>query len=250
MPKFKHPISPMTRLTFAFDAELKRDETGVLHGLKERYFERLAVAEHKRDSVFRSLFIIDAALAFLISGSNFKLPLLELKTSEIPAVIETATTASAIALVFAVFAFTNWAAYDTISRQYGVSHAQRSTADPDFINAAESHVELTLKLLRTKFNIWGPDLHEPGWGFKLYSWLVSVLISALFVLFPIVHFLLTALSLASTYLVNGLGLISSVYFLIIIILNLLAVLVFRGVYQDFNFSTDIPDNASNNKDSA
>jgi hypothetical protein len=231
-----------------FSEELKRDTSGILASLKDKYTERLAVAEQKRDSILRSLLIIDAALAFLISGQNFKVPVLDVSAIEIPAVVETATLASALTIVFVVTQFITWASYDTISRQYGIAAAgvvhdasqQTGThaVDPDFINAAETYSELTLKLLRFKFNNFGPDYYQPGKAFNLYSSLVDGLIRLIFALFPIVHGLLVYLSLQATYLAHGLGVVICLYFLIVIVLNLLAVLIWVGAYKDFFFSLD------------
>ena len=246
--KFPLPLSPMTRLSMAFTEELKRDTGGLLASLKDKYIGRLAVAEHKRDMIFRSAFIIDAALAFLISGQNFKIPVLGISAIEIPAIVEAATLTSAIAVVFATVQFITWAAYDMILRQYGnaaagVVHsageqAGKHAIDPDFFNAAESHVELALKLLRIKFNNFGPDYYEPGKAFRVYSAAVHGLIYLLFVLFPLVHWLLTGLSLYATYSAHGFGVVTGVYFLTVLVLNLLAILIWVGTYKDFHFVLD------------
>lgn len=238
----------MTRLSMVFTEDLKRDITGVLASLKDKYIERLAFAEQKRDKIFRSVFIIDAALAFLITGHDFKLPVLDIRAIEIPAFVEVTTIVSAIAVVFAVAQFITWAGYDTISRQYGnamagVVHSAgeqdgRHAVDPDFIIAAETYTELMLKLIRIKFNIFGPDYYEPGRAFKAYSYAVHGLIGLLFVLFPLVHWLLTASSLYATCSVHGLGFLTGVYSLIVVTLNLLAVLIGVGAYKSFHFDID------------
>lgn len=232
-------ISPLTRLSQSLDLEMNIDKDGVLKGLSEKYIDRLAISENKRDSLFRSLFLIDAALAILISGSDLKLPLTELTTSEIPAIIEIVTAISAVTMVFGAVAFINWAAYDAIVRQYAVRHARPSHIDPDFINAAETHIELTLKLLRIRFNVWGVDFHEPGRGFRSYSILVHVLISALFILFPILHYALTYLSFQITIETNGLGLTYIIYIFVVVLCNILAILVFAGSYLNFRFFVDL-----------
>jgi hypothetical protein len=238
----------MTRLSMVFTEDLKRDTSGLLASLKDKYAERLAVAEQKRDSVFRTLFLIDAALAFLVSGQNFKVPVVDVSAAEIPVVVEAATLASAIALVLAVVQFVTWASYDMISRQYanhaaGVKHdSQRQPGthqiDPDFISAAETHNELAMKLFRSKFNIFGADYYEPGRAFRMYSAVVHGLIFLLFILFPIVHGLLVFWSLHATYSVHGLGIVITTYILIVIVLNLLGVFIWVGSYKDFQFSLD------------
>jgi hypothetical protein len=232
------------------DAELKLDTAGVLPGLREKYTQRLAIAEQKRDNLFRNLFIIDAALAFLITGQNFKLPILDVATTDIPAAVEAATLASSITIVFVATTFITWAAYDAIVRQFGNTVARPLALDPDFINAAESHVELCLKLLRSKFNIAGSDFHEPGKGFKAYSAVVYGLISLLFILFPIVHGLLNFLSLSATYTTHGLGIVTCIYFAIVITANLLAVFIWVGAYKDFTFYLELTDKQKSNEQSS
>ena len=174
----KHPlpISPLTRLSMAFSEDLKRDTSGLLASLKDKYIERATVAEQKWHRVFRSLFIIDAALAFLITGHDFKIPVLEIRAIEIPAVVEAATIASAFAAVILAAQFVTWASYDMILRQYGNAaagvrysageQAGRHAVDPDFVSSADMHTELVVKLLRTKLNITGPDYYEPGKAFR------------------------------------------------------------------------------------
>lgn len=138
-------------------------------------------------------------------------------------------------------AFITWSAYEAITRQFGNTVARPLALDPDFVNAAEYHVELGLKLLRSKFNITGPDFHEPGKVFKVYSVVVYALIGLLFILFPVVHGLLIILSLSATYLTHGLGIITGVYFAIVIISNLLAVLIWVGAYKSFTFYVEFAD---------
>jgi hypothetical protein len=151
----------MTRLYAAFDLELKIEKQGILKGLREKYIVRLRVAEQKRDSLLRAIFLLDATIAILISGKSLKVPFFDLATSDLPAILEIVTATSAIAVIFFAIAFINWASYDTIVNQFAISESQLSAIDPDFIQAADRHTELTLNLLRAKFNIWGIDFHEP-----------------------------------------------------------------------------------------
>ena len=246
--KFPLPISPLTRLCMAFSEDLKRDTTGLLTSLKDKYVERATVAEQKWQKVFRGAFYVDAVIAFLITGHDFKIPVLDIRAIEIPAVVEAATITSAFAVVILAAQFVTWASYDMILRQYGNAAAGakysageqdgRHAVDPDFVAAADIHTELVVKLLRSKFNITGPDYYEPGKGFRVYSGVVGILIGLLFVLFPLVHWLITGLSLYATYTAHGLGFLTGLYSLIVIVMNLLAVMIGVGTYKSFHFDMD------------
>ncbi|MER8775778.1 hypothetical protein [Mesorhizobium sp. M0977] len=236
-------LSPMTRLYAAFDLELKIDKLGILKNLRGRYVERLNVAEGKRDSILRALFLLDAIIVVLISGKSLNIPLLNITTADLPGILEIATATSAIAAIFFAIAFINWAAYEAIVSQFAIREAEPSFVDPDFIQAAEKHTELTLKLLRTKFNIWGVDFHEPGQEFVLYSRIMNGLFTALFILFPILHYILTGMSFIETFNRNEIGLVYIIYFGIVILANVLAVLLLIGIYHDFRFLVEIPTDA-------
>jgi hypothetical protein len=246
--KFPLPMSPMTRLSMVFNEEMKRDTAGLLDSLKDKYIERARIAELKWHSMFRSLFFVDAALSFLISGHDFKIPIIDIRAIEIPSVVEAATIASAFCAVFLATQFVTWASYDTITRQFGNAAAGVKysagekpgvhTVDSDFVAAAHAHTELALKLLRAEFNINSPDYYDPGKAFRIYSKTVYGLIGLLLVLFPLVHWLLTGLSLHATFSVHGLGIVTGIYFLVVFTMNLLAFLVAVGAYKDFYFSFD------------
>ncbi|MER8772136.1 hypothetical protein NKH63_25845 [Mesorhizobium sp. M0960] len=237
--KTKIRLSPMTRLYATFDLELEIDKQGTLNNLRGKFIERLVVAEQKRDATIRSLFYIDAALAILVSGKSLKVPFFDIATSDLPAILEIVTATGAIAAVFVVIAFINWASYDTILNQFAIRDAQPTFIDPDFIQAAEKQTELTMKLLRKKFNIWGVDFHEPGRAFSTYAWITAILFNALCILFPILHFILTAMSLNQTYVHSDMGAVYIIYFGVVSLANFLAVWIFVGAYRDFTFFVDL-----------
>ena len=58
-------LTPLVRFGFAVNAEIERDNAGVVAGLRNKYVERLSVAEHRRNHAFKFFFIGDAVLAIL-----------------------------------------------------------------------------------------------------------------------------------------------------------------------------------------
>ncbi|WP_373506363.1 hypothetical protein [Aestuariivirga sp.] len=234
-------ISPLLRLNFAFRTALMRDSKGILFSLREKYIQQLQIREEKRNKVFRGVFILDAVLAFSIAGKNFTLPLVGVASTDIPAIVEIVTLASAVAVIIFANEFLNWAAYQMLASHYGGVAAEQVSSDPDFYNAAEHEGFFTLKMLRTKMNIFQPDDNEPGMLFTIYSKVVYGLLIMLFILFPILHFLLTGFSLSLTYMAHGLSIFTAVYFLIVVALNLLSVLMWVGCYRGFTFYIETPD---------
>src|SRR5690606_25310908 len=122
-------------------------------------------------STIRSVFILDSAVAVLVSGKSLTIPILDVATSDLPAILEIVTALSAVAAVFTAVAFVNWAAYDAIVNQYAVRDS-KNVLDPEFIQASDKHMEFTVKLLRSKFNIYGVDFFHPGRGALIYFQIV------------------------------------------------------------------------------
>lgn len=219
-------LTPITRLSMTFDHEMEIDKGGFFDEERyKKYLIMLELAEKKRDGIFKTLFVFDALVAVVLSGKNIKIPGTEIATTDLPAVLECLTVASAFACMFAAISFANWLCYAQVVSQFNIRKARQKAIDPDFLSASDHFVELFLKIFRVPLNIWGADFFIPKRAFKVVSALVLTTIHVSLLVIPMAHIGLVLYSLKSTISLHGWNLPVSGYLAMVLLPNLAGILL-------------------------
>lgn len=181
-------LSPMGRLTRSFDRELNLDINQAFdREFYEKYIERNQEVEGKLNQLLRSLVLINTVLFVSISGHDWKLPIVDIMLSEIPAFQQITIFYSSIVFFFVCSTFVTKLCYDQLINVCGNRIVDKDRVDPDFFNAASKNFDFFLKIYRPKLNHWGIDFFEHGKGFSVFSALIFVLTVAVILVFPTVQ---------------------------------------------------------------
>jgi hypothetical protein len=122
MAKNEISLTPITRLSMTFDHELELDKAKLFDEERyKKYLAMLELAEKKRDGTFKSLFLLDALVAVVLSGKDIKITGTDISITDLPAVLECLTVASSFACMFAAISFTNWLCYSQVVSQFNIS---------------------------------------------------------------------------------------------------------------------------------
>ncbi|MEO9335950.1 hypothetical protein ABFT80_00755 [Mesorhizobium sp. SB112] len=237
--EFKIRLTPITRFSMVLDIENRVDSGRVFdEDMRANFIERRAVAEARRDKVFGTLILLEAGLAFVVTGSNIVIPYFNIETSKIPSVVEIFTVLASLSLFFAISSFNNYMIYDQIVGWFARNKAKDTLVDPDFLIASSTQYDFFEKMLRKQFHISGADFFVSGSNFKIVSNVTMLLCLVLFLLFPLMHFVLVAYSLSITFSVHGLSFGYACYYSIIALTNALAFVLAVLPWIEFEFTTN------------
>lgn len=229
-------LSPLTRLTMTFDRELDLDSAGALGdeayaGYKEQHQNSIA----KRDSMAKSLVLVNTVLFLLINGKGWKIPGMEADISTLPAIKEIVLLYSSLCFFFLCITFVNEQCYAGLVGQYGIRKSRASSIDPDFVNASKFHYDFYLKIYRAKMNIWGVDFFESRRPFTVFSGAIVAMTVGILLLFPVIHFLLIFLAAlkitGNDWIVWG----KVFYFSVIALINISGFVMVWAMLKDFSF---------------
>jgi hypothetical protein len=241
----KLKLTPLTRLTMAFDAELnlmaapQKEEV-----LASKYLERVHDATVRRDSTLKGIFILDALLAIATSGKNVSIPGVGISMADVPALMEVLIGMVSIAAYICSQSFMNCLCYSQIHQVFSNRIAKRYEVDPDMLELAAITSEPTLKMLRAKLNIWGPDWHTPTKPFRLVAKLYDIGNNLFFLMLPLLHCLLMFHAVMRVVSTSDIGVTHVVFFAWVTVAHMLALLVWVVPMLGFTFtiestSTDI-----------
>lgn len=235
MPHLK--LTPLTRLTLAIERELSiMADPHREAALAEQYLARVQEATARRDSALKGLLVLDALLAIAASGRNVDIPGIGISMADIPALMEVLLGLVSFAVYIGSHSFMNWLCYSQIHHVFSNRIAKQHGVDPDLIDMAENLSEPTLKMLRTKMNIWGADWHVPGRQFATATRLYEYSNAMFFLMLPVLHLMLLAHAITRSLSTSETG-ITSVFFLSWVFLaHLLAVFVWVVPMAAFTFS--------------
>lgn len=167
---FDLPMSPITRLGMAFGLEMSLDKKATVftEETEKLFLERQKEAEARRDGTFKSALYIDAALAFVVAGGGFSIPIIGVNTSEIPALVPLLLIASAFAFFVASNSFITWAAYDSVNSNIAKRRCDPYCIDPEFLSASRIHAELYQKKYFVQNSTFGAKIFMNQLKFSRY----------------------------------------------------------------------------------
>lgn len=232
-------LTPLTRLTSAFALELSLLSEEQVGRLRADYREREKEATQKRDSLFRSLVVMDALVAIVLSGKEIVLPFVGIATKDLPALLEISVALASANLYFAAFAFNVWLAYNQIYHVFCRREAADRHIDPDLIFAGEIYNELNIKLLQRKMNLWGFDWSIPGRVFNSLSVSFNVANLVFFCLIPIMHSWLIFYAMDRIWQQSELSALHGLFFLWVAMGHILALVIWFVPSVQFTFRTAI-----------
>jgi hypothetical protein len=200
------------------------------------YLKMLETATTKRDTIFRSLIIIDSILVIIALGQPVQIPALAISLDKLPAVVEILLLVGAMGFYFTVVTFQDWLIYAQISEQYYISKVKFTGVDPGFLTASDRYMDLHLKMISLpRVNIWGKDFDVPGKGARAFFRFHHLVMLTILLSYPVAHFLSVYLGLkASASRLEPLHFY--IYASIIIGLNLLTLMVAIGHNVQWRYS--------------
>jgi len=251
MERRKIRLTPLTRLTFSFNAELNLDANGVFnsHTTYENYIERYLEVDRKQNQLIRSLYTTNAILFLILSGQDWTIPFFQVTISSIPAIQEILLFSAAMGFFFLCAIFVTGQCYVGLINQCGNRIVDNNRVDPDFFNASRKHFDFFLKLYSPKLNIWGVDFYEHGRGFAVFSYMIKAIMLVVVLVFPAVHILLTVLTSIQVYQseLNPYG----IWFLLgsVALINFGGLAMVFGMNKEFDFvAIEPPANIDNNSE--
>lgn len=232
----KIDLSPLTRLTMTFDRELDLDSGGALGDeAYAGYKEQHQISITKRDSMAKSLVLVNTVLFLLINGKGWKIPWMDADISTLPAIKEIVLLYSSLCFFFLCISFVNEQCYAGLVGQYGIRKSRDSAIDPDFVNASKVHYDFFLKIYRPKMNIWGIDFFESRRPFTILSRILVAMTVGILLLFPVIHFLLIFLAAlkisGNDWIVWG----KVFFFSVIALVNISGLVMVWAMLKDFSF---------------
>lgn len=229
-------LSPLVRLRMTFGAEANLDETGV-YGREtyENYLEMQRDSDAKLQRMIKSLYVTDIMLFLLSSGQKWKLPVVDVEISSIPAIQEILLFSAALGFFMLCAMFVTNQCYLAIIDEFGNRIVDSSRMDPDFFNASRKPFDFFLKVFSPKLNHWGIDLLEHKTPFAIFTRILKIIIILVVLSFPFAHLVLTWVAslniLYSDLSIYGKGFILSAVGLI----NTGGVLLVLGLNWNFTF---------------
>lgn len=234
-------LTPLTRLTEAFDAELNlmadREREAALEA---KYLARLQEAIVRRDNTLKGILGIDALLAIATAGKTVSIPGLGISMADIPALVEVLIGLASIALYICSQSFMNSLCYAQLHHVFSNRTAKRYGIDPDFLELADITSEPTLKMLSAKLNIWGPDWHIPTRRFVGAARLYEIGNSLFFLMLPILHCMLVSQAVIRVIATSDIGAVHLVFFGWVIVAHLMALFVWIVPMLGFRFTIQTP----------
>lgn len=229
-------LTPVTRLSWAFGRELTLlNNPAEEAALAEKYLIRLSEAAARRDASLRSLVAIDVVLAMVLSGKHLTVPILNLQTSDIPALLEVVVALASAAAYFFCFSFATWLCYSQMAFVFVKRRAEKSKIDPDLLSFGDAPSEPTLKIFRGKLNLWGLDWYEAGRSFRLLSALYGLVNSLFFLAAPLLHASMIWTGGRAIYSQAGFTFLHSIFYVWILVANLAALLTWLVPSVSFRF---------------
>lgn len=242
--EFPIRLTPITRYSMTLDREAEVSGDSVLNDEMFRNFiDKRKIAEEKRDKIFMSLFTMDAIVAFIINGSKLEIPYFGINTESIPIIIEIATVIASISLVFSILSFNNVIIYDQVISWFSKRKSGDGLLDCDFITASVTQYDFFEKTMRENFHVSGVDFYKAGKTFVRSANAIKILFGILFIIFPILHIIIIYKSIILTMSINEMSVGYFMYYLIVAICNILALLVAIIPWVEFNFVGELDTSA-------
>jgi len=228
-------MTPLTRLMEAFNSELNLAKDEKLESeLASKYLLRLNEAHQRRDATLKGLVIIDALLAVAVSGRNIAIPGTSINMLDIPALIEVLVGLASASVYIFTFSFATWLCYSQLYFVFNNRLAKKYELDPDLINFAETASEPTLKMFRTKLNIWGIDWNQPNGMFKVLMYAHAIANNFFFLVAPLLHVGLIIVAVRQIIQHSGFDFIHTVFFFWVLLAHVLA--IFTWIIPSVPFS--------------
>lgn len=230
-------LSPMTRLTMTLDHEMDVDRNGAIFNEDrfQKYREMYGTSVARRDSILKSLLVLDGVILLLLFGKTLTIPGLGLNLLEIPAALEIASVIGSICFLFLSMAFVNEQAYLAILNQFNTRRALSQAIDPDFVAASETYFEFVIKLYRTKFNIFGWDFYKPGRGFRWFFGFLFAALNLILFIILLFHLLIVGTAIKTMLSVSTQPLLSYAAIAIIFLATACALLIGATMLKSFDF---------------
>ncbi len=234
-------LTPLTRLTMAFEAELNLMEDPEREkDLAGKYLARLSDAAQRRDSTLKGLVILDGLLAVAASGRNITIPGVNLSMADIPAVLEVLTGMASGTAYICAFSFITWLCYSQIHFTFCNRVARQSQIDPDLLAFAETTSEPTLKMFRRQLNIWGDDWHTSTGVFNGLVACFGVANNLFFLMAPLLHGALMYYALRQIVERSGFDAIHLVFYAWVILAHVVALFMWLAPSISFAFKIGPP----------
>lgn len=168
-------LSPNVRMRMTVQQEMKLDPDGEIFNeqLHERYLGKHREAAEKQLALSKSWLYSNMALAILLFGKDFKLPVVGMNLSDIPAAIQVITFVSSISFLFMSFAFLNAQLYEAIAQQFDIRKASKLGVDADFLSAANIYTELWLKAFSREMHHGGLDFFKAPGSYAAYYGIIQ-----------------------------------------------------------------------------
>ncbi|MEH6526532.1 MAG: hypothetical protein V7723_10715 [Sneathiella sp.] len=193
-------LAPLVRLSLSFDRELNLDDNQAFNKeFYHKYIERHLEAEAKLNKTLRALLMVNTIMFLVLNGQDWTIPFAKVQVSKIPAIQEILLFYSSMTFFFVCSTFVTKQCYSVIIDQCGNRIVNNDRVDPDFYNAASKYFEFFLKLYRPKLNIWGIDFFKHGWGFTVFSLVITLILLTVVMVIPIVHIVLIVVASMQAY---------------------------------------------------
>lgn len=229
--------TPLQRLSNSFTMELEiANDEKLENKLAEQYLKRLAESEKKRDNLFKVVVIFDAILSMTITGRSISIPDVSIATSDIPAFTEVIVGISSLAAYIASHTFCVWLCYSNIYSLFVRRQAAKRKIDPELIEYSEVLSDPALKMLRSRFNFFGPDWVSPCRPFSIVSRTHGILNNLFFLGIPFIHFSLIWIALRQIYSSSEINFAYIIFYIWIFVSTLLTFLIWIVPTIPFSFS--------------
>jgi hypothetical protein len=199
----------------------------------KKYLSMHANALNKQNSLIKSLVLIDALLALLISGKDIVIPGISVRLLDIPAAPQLFVVMSSVIFLLSSLSFLNSQLYGAILEQFCIEKAKKIGVDPDFIIASDILVELYLKIFRKDMHIQGADFFRAGNNYvKTYS-IVLKMIAIIMLILIFLHVSLEAYAIYYVFSLSFFGIFIPLFATVCT-----GVAVFVNMMIDFTFTTN------------
>ncbi|MCM2434144.1 hypothetical protein [Agrobacterium rosae] len=235
MDRVEFKTSPLYRLEATYMDDLARSSDKIDDTLAESLRDRLSEAEAKRDNNLKSLIVIDAILSIALSGKGFTIPVVNLSTAELPAIMEILVGLASLSICICSLSFTTWLTYSTLLTAVLNKGAKAQNMNGGLLRDAFNYNEVGLRLFQHHLALGGDELLEPQRTFRWVVRVYEIATSILFALIPIMHILLVAYGLVAIYESSGVSVLHSLLFVAVFIGHLLAILFWFVPMREFKF---------------
>lgn len=230
-------LTPLTRLTSAFEADLENANDEKLESqLATQYLKRLAESQAKRDRTFKSLFTIDVILSIVIRGKDFVIPGTSISTGDLPALMEILLGLSSVAAYMASYTFCAWLCYSQIHYVFIRRKALKKKIDPDLIAFSEILSEPNLKMFSSKLNIWGEDWAVPQRPFSVIAQAYASANILFFLVIPAAQYALTYIALKQIIISSGFNIVHISFYSWVVLSNILTLFMLFVPHKLFSFA--------------